>query len=285
MSVRNAFKRLTPPIALDGYRAIKRMVVPPPAPEWSTLSQWPPSSGSDEGWNHDSIVAAQRQKWPAFIEALQGAGPLGVAHEAEVPGRFDVGAQNTLLAFAYVLARLAHARSALKLLDWGCGLGHYAHMARTLAPDVNIDYVGKDLPKLIDAARVLNPGDRFFSEDQSTFAERADLVMASGSLHYSHDWRATLAQLAACATDSLYLARVPIVERHPSYVVVQRPHRWGYHTEYVGWFLNRPALIEAVEALGFTLEREFLSHESPHLEGVPEQCKYRGFWFRRRGSR
>jgi putative methyltransferase (TIGR04325 family) len=280
MPIRSALKTLIPPLALDVYRAAKKAVVPAPLPEWSWLASWPPPS-ANTGWCHDSIVAAQIRKWPQFCAAVTAHGPLGVAHEAEEPHAEDVGAQNTILSFAYVLSRLGAGRSGLRLLDWGCGLGHYARFAEVLLPGVRCDYVGKDFPALIHAAAERNPAARFVSRDEDAFAERAELVFASGSLHYSQDWRATLAKLAQCALDSLYIARLPTVETVPSFVVVQRPHRWGYETEYHGWFINRAEFLSATKSLGFVLEREFLSHESPAVPAAPEQCKYRGFWFRR----
>lgn len=280
MPFRSALKTLIPPIALDAYRAAKNAMAPAPPEEWSWLPEWP-SQPRNSGWCHDSIVAAQVRKWPAFCDAVTEHGPLGVAHEAEVPHSEDVGAQNTILSFGHVLSRVGAGRASLRLLDWGCGLGHYARFAEVLLPEVRCDYVGKDFPALVSAAAARNPRARFVSDDEDAFAERAELVVASGSLHYSQDWRATLARLATCALDSLYIARLPTVSSTPSFVVVQRPHRWGYETEYHGWFINRADFLSAVSASGFELEREFLSHESPTIPGAPEQCKYRGFWFRR----
>ena len=33
------------------------------------------------------------------------------------------------------------------------------------------------------------------------------------------------------------------VVRHPSFVVVQKPHHFGYYTQYPSWFLNREELL------------------------------------------
>ena len=280
MSLRTALKSLLPPLALAGYRFTKRLFVAPQPAEWSVLPDWP-NRAPDDGWSHQSILAAQVRKWPAFCAVLDGHGPLGVAHEADDPHAFDVGAQNTVMCFAYVLARVAGARESIAMLDWGCGLGHYARLAKALLPESNIRYVGKDFPLLTAAASERNPDAQFFSDDEQALAQSVDLVMASGSLHYARDWRAVLARLTACARDSLYVARLPTLASVPSFVVVQRPHRWGYLTEYHGWFINRAEFLDAVAQAGFQLEREFLSHESPTVPGAPQQCEYRGFWFRR----
>ena len=82
MSYRIAFKQFVPPIALEGYRAVKRAVQTQPLVEWSWLSSWPDTQ-MPSGWNHQSIVDAQIRKWPQFCAVLEGSGPLGVAHEAE----------------------------------------------------------------------------------------------------------------------------------------------------------------------------------------------------------
>ena len=77
------------------------------------------------------------------------------------------------------------------------------------------------------------------------------------------------------------LTRLPIVEEHDDFVVIQRPHAYGYMTEYAGWFLNRRRLIDFVTGRGFVLDREFLVAERPHVPNAPEQAQYGGFLFRR----
>ncbi len=77
----------------------------------------------------------------------------------------------------------------------------------------------------------------------------------------------------------LYVTRQPFVETAGSFVVVQRPYRYGYMTEYPGWFLNRGEFLAETRALGLTLVREFLVAERPMVPGAPEQAEYRGFLF------
>ena len=79
--------------------------------------------------------------------------------------------------------------------------------------------------------------------------------------------------------ESLYLTRQPCVQHAPSYVVVQRPYRHGYQTEYPGWFLNQPELLGYSAELGLRLVREFLVDERPFVPNAPEQADYRGFLF------
>lgn len=80
--------------------------------------------------------------------------------------------------------------------------------------------------------------------------------------------------------DYLYVTRLPIVSKAPSFVVVQRPWPFGYETEFLGWFLNRGELLECARDSGLELTREFLIQEMPVVKGAPEQGEYRGFLFR-----
>jgi hypothetical protein len=77
------------------------------------------------------------------------------------------------------------------------------------------------------------------------------------------------------------ITRTPFLDTHDDFVVVQRPHLFGYTTEYPGWFLNRRRVIDFVTRRGLSLEREFLVSERPYVPNAPEQAQYRGFLFRR----
>jgi hypothetical protein len=108
--------------------------------------------------------------------------------------------------------------------------------------------------------------------------------MASSSLQYSSNWQHVAVGLADAALSHLYITRLPVLTNASSFVVLQRPHRHGYETEYESWFLNRSELLDQVLATGMRLEREFLIDETPHVPRAPEQASYRGFLFVR-GSR
>ena len=103
--------------------------------------------------------------------------------------------------------------------------------------------------------------------------------MASGSLQYIHDWQKCFASLARAARRYVYVTRVPIVIENPSFVVVQRPYKRGYLTEYPGWFINRTELLSSASSLGLRLDREFLVGEGMRVAGAPEQAVTRGFLF------
>ena len=237
------------------------------------------------GWNVDSILQAQKTKWPIFQQVLQGPAPLGVAHEATVPANDDYGAHNTLMAYAYVLALAARKRDALSILDWGGGLGHYLAISRALLPDVRFTYYCKEVPLLCQGGRELWPDATFYDDEEECFRHCYDLVLVSGSFQYAEDWKRLLARLASTTGSYLYITRLPVVHRVPSFVVVQRPSPYGYLTEYLGWFLNRAELLKHGADLGLELVREFLILERPFVQDAPEQCEYRGFLFRPSANR
>ena len=233
------------------------------------------------GWAHESIARTQREKWPGFVRSVDGAQPLGRSHEASADAAPDVGAHNTIMSFAYALGRAALGRRRISVLDWGGGAGHYFVFARKLYPELDLEFVIKDLATLCAVGRELLPDATFVADETQALSRRYDLVFASSSLHYTRDCYALLDRLCTSAERWLMLTRLPIVEDNDDFVVVQRPHRYGYLTEYPGWFLNRRRLVDFVTARGFALDREFLVAERPYVPNAPEQAQYAGFLFGR----
>jgi putative methyltransferase (TIGR04325 family) len=233
------------------------------------------------GWSHGSIVETQCRKWQDFLASVDGARPLGQSHEAAPGSVPDVGTHNTIMSFAYALGRAAAGRQRVSVLDWGGGIGHYFVYARRLYPEFDLDYVIKDLQGLCEAGRERLPEATFVSESTQALMRRYDFVFASSSLHYVRDCYALLDRLCASAGNWLMVTRTPFLEMHEDFVVVQRPHMFGYITEYPGWFLNRKRFIDFVTTRGFSLDREFLVAECPHVPNAFEQGQYRGFLFRR----
>jgi putative methyltransferase (TIGR04325 family) len=183
------------------------------------------------------------------------------------------------MSYGYVLGQAAHALDRITMLDWGGGIGHYEVYTRSLLPGVELDYHCRDLPELTKAGRTVLPGATFHDDDATALGRTYDLVLASSSLHYSQDWRSVLAKLAGATGRYLYVTRQPFVVGSPSFVVLQRPYRHGYATEYPGWFLNRDEFLQEAATLGLRLEREFLIDERPVVPGAPAQADYRGFLF------
>ncbi len=278
--------RLLPPVLAD---AIKRgrdrlagIGLPGRGrPSWEMVPNTDVAWTGHQGWSHESIAGTQRRKWRDFLESVEGPRPLGRSHEAPTDAAPDVGPHNTIMSFAYALGRAAMGKQRVSVLDWGGGVGHYFVYARKLFPEIDMEFVIKDLPGLCEIGRELLPGATFVSSETQALSRHYDLVFASSSLHYTRDCYDLLGRLCDSAERWLMLTRLPIVEEHDDFVVIQRPHAYGYMTEYAGWFLNRRRLIDFVTGRGFVLDREFLVAERPHVPNAPEQAQYGGFLFRR----
>jgi len=279
LDTRYLAKQFLPPIAVSAVRRLLQSRGRQP-PEWEYVPEGWSAKDRIRGWNEESVVEAQRARWSAFVRSLEGVGPLGIAHEAAVPTREGWEAHNTLMCCAYVLTLVARKQDSLTILDWGGGAGHYYLISRALLPDVYIEYHCHDTPLLCELGRELLPDASFHDKADDVFKRKYDLVLASSSLQYFENWSEILRKLAAVTRCYLYVTRVPIVHRVPSFVVVQRPYQFGYKTEYLGWFLNRQEFLERAKEMGLDLAREFLIQERPIVKGAPEQSEGRGFLFR-----
>jgi putative methyltransferase (TIGR04325 family) len=261
----------------------------PPAPTERPEFEYVPEGWAGRGprvggWDVESILQAQLARWPEFVKSVAGDGVLGRAHEASLTSAHDYAAHNTKMAFAYVLALAARNKARLSMLDCGGGIGHYCLLARALLPDVSLDYSCWDVPTLCRGGRQVLPNEAFHDRADEAFARTYDLVLCSGALQYFEDWGDVARRMAAATDGYLYVTRVPVVHRVKSFVVVQRPYRYGYQTEYLGWFLNRQELLDRFRSLGMTLVRELLIQERYDVPSAPEQADYRGLLFRPSGK-
>jgi putative methyltransferase (TIGR04325 family) len=234
------------------------------------------------GWGAEEVARAYREKWPRFLEALKGPGPLGVYHEVPAGGpigRHDVVAQNSVLAFAFALAHATNGSEPLSVLDRGGALGHYNVIARRLFPELELDYHCRELPAVCAQGREVSPEVTFHDTDDC-FDRSYDLVMASSSLQYAEDWRELVRRLAAASARWTFFTRVPLVRQHPSFVVLQRAHAYGYATEYLGWVFNRDELLSAAADAGLELDRELVITGEVPIQGAPEAFTHGAFLFR-----
>ena len=292
-------KAITPPIVVIAVKGALRRVglIAPkaegaPPEEQVAASREPPEfevvpegfERAVSGWDGGTVAEAYAAKWPEWVAALEGSGPLGVYHEARAGEhllRDDMAAHNMLLSFAYVLARAAHGRERVSVLDWGGGLGHYAVLGRAVLPEVELDWHCREVSSVAEAGARVNPDVTFHTGDGG-LDRTYDLVLASSSLQYEPDWRALLRRLAAATGGLLLVTRLPIALEAPSFVVVQRADVYGYGTEYLGWVVSRAELLDAAVASGLELDRELLLDAWMSPAGAPEDpIGHRGFLFRR----
>jgi putative methyltransferase (TIGR04325 family) len=263
--------------------SVLRHIVAPEPPEWEAVPDSDAVWSAHEGWSHQSIAETQRQRWPSFLATIEGKRPFGW-HETKPGTPVDVNTHNTIITFGYILGFAAAARKKVSVLDWGGGLGQYYLYSRRLRPDLELDYVVKDLPTLCAVGREVNPEVKFISDDDEALLKRYDLVFASSSLQYTRDYYGQLARICDATAGCLMITRSPFVEQHEDFVVIQRPYKYGYLTEYPAWFINRHRFIAFIENRGFVFEREFMLGERPFVPNAPEHCLFCGFLFKRAGS-
>jgi putative methyltransferase (TIGR04325 family) len=183
------------------------------------------------------------------------------------------------MSYGYVLSLAARFKRRLTILDWGGGIGQFFPLSRALLPGVEIEYHCKDVPLLCKLGQTLNPR-VFFHEGESWRRKHYDLVIASSALQLAEDWPDVLTGLAAVAAAYVFVTRLPIVSRVPSFVVLQRAYDYGLETEFLGWFLNRNEFLDRARAADLELVREFVMMDETPVRNAPEQATYRGFLFR-----
>jgi putative methyltransferase (TIGR04325 family) len=280
MALKRMVRQIVPPVFVQWARRLRTGLNPPV--EWEYIPEgWAYAERHPEvrGWDVQEVLETYQQKWPRFVAMVQGTGPLAVAHESLLTTNDDLKSHNTIMTFGYALALAASGKTRLSMLDWGGGIGHYFLLARALLPGVEIAYRCKDLPLLCAHGAQLFPQQQF-SADESCFEQTYDFVIASTSVHYARDWRDLVRRLAGSTSRYLYVANVPSVRNAASFVFVQRPYRYGYNTEYLGWCINRTEFLDAAAGAGLALVREFVYGHEPVIRGAPEQNGYRGYLFR-----
>jgi putative methyltransferase (TIGR04325 family) len=296
-SARSVVRSLVPPIVLDGLHRVRGSFPGGGKPQWEYIpGGWARAQENPDvkGWNVEALAARHRQLWPLWTKALEGNGMLGVdfwrpMRSLDVDGQpvfTDYPwAHNAAMSFGYVIARAAHGKDALSVLDFGGGVGQFAPLARALLPDVALDYHVAETPTLCSLGRELNPEVQFHdSSEDEWYGRKYDLTIASGAMQCTEHWQTNLERLAGAANDFVFVTRVPIVFHHPSFVVLQRAESYGLGTEFPGWFINRDELLERARDFGLGLEREFVMMDYTPAEGAPEQATYRGFLFRPAGT-
>lgn len=235
------------------------------------------ADGGESGWNSAAVAATEKARWDSFLRNLEGTGPLGFSHEdSDLSETRNVWFHNVHVTFGYVLARAAHGKSSLSLLDYGGGLGHYYRLAKAFVPGVRIDFHCKEVGYIAREGQALNPEIRWHTDDEFLRREY-DLVMINGSLQYVREWKRLLPELASVTKEYLFLTRIPVVESANTYVAVQRE----YGTRMLHCQFNRAELLETVAGTGLRTVREFVVGDRPYVKGAPEQPVLCGWLFLR----
>jgi len=245
--------------------------------EWELLAEgWPPVEviPTLRGWNVATVAEVYRANWNNLRKSQHETTPFGLNES-----QFNLIQHNTLMTYGYVLARAAHNKTQLSLLDWGGAIGQYFLLSKALLPELELDYHCKDMPLLVAYGRQLLPHAHFYT-DEGCLNRSYDLVLASSSLQYSQDWIGTLNGLAQATNAYLFVTRLPVVQQSASFVTVQRPYDKGYKTEYAGWCLNRQEFLQASQQAGLELVREFIMGDRLMIKHAPEIAEGRGFLFR-----
>jgi putative methyltransferase (TIGR04325 family) len=258
----------------------------PPAPEWEYVPEGFAGAArgtrAGMGWDAEDVARAYRDKWPAFVEAVSGTGPLGVYHEVHSGApidRHDVTAQNTHLALGYAVSRTPRSGDRLSVLDWGGALGHHFVVIKQLFPELDLDYHCRELPAVCAVGRDTVP-EATFHDDDGCLDGEYDLVLASSVLQYAEDWRALIGRFVRAARGRVFITRLPwATDGHDSFVVLQRADAYGYATEYLGWVFNRRELLGAAEQARLRLERELILQEDFRIPGAPDGMTHSAFLF------
>jgi putative methyltransferase (TIGR04325 family) len=283
MNFKQVLKKLVPPLLLDIKYWLTKRAQPQILPDYEYIPEgWArEKTETVRGWDTPDVLNAYASKWPAFVDSIQGVGPIGIAYEAtgsQPPTHQDIVQHNILISYAYVAALAARQKTKLSMLDWGGGIGQYYLITKAALPTVEIEYTCKDVPILVEYGTTQLPGAHFYSDD-SCLDQQYDLVLVSGAIQYSRDWKNDLARFARATRSYLYLARVPILHESASGVMLQRAQRYGYNTEYLGWFFNYQELLDAAKQSGLVLQREFFCHSAARIHGLEEVSSYYSFLF------
>ena len=240
-------------------------------------------SVSVSGWGDHSVAAAQEKHWPTLLCNLEGQGPLGVSHLPWESTRESRAEHNVLMSYGYVLGLAARKKDTLAILDWGSGVGHFYLYSKALLPDVEFQYHAYDVADMCRVGRRLLPEIHFSNDENDFLNRRYNLVISGSSLHYFEDWRREALKLAAATQELLYISRLQVVLRAPSFVVTHKINEWGYG-EFQSWCINRQEFLSCIEACGLELVREFVYYNKITIRKAPESGDCRGYLFRRRAA-
>lgn len=132
----------------------------------------------------------------------------------------------------------------VRLLELGCGTGHYAPMLDRERPG-QYQYVGVDYaPELVDVARQEWPDHEFHVGDvldEGLVLDGFDVVVAAGLIEVIADWRPVLDRILACDAPFVLLHRQRVARRTNSQEAPTYAGHQSYRTSLSRWALWRAA--------------------------------------------
>src|SRR5262249_8879265 len=156
---RSESRQETSSIATSGLKRVAKSCLPPGL--WLLLRRvrhgdetfyeyigprWPQDSDATNAWDDPLAVETRAANWEDCRRMAEGTAPWDRRPwNATVPDHY---ASNDLSSFALSLVLSAQSRERISVLDWGGAFGHYALIARTLLPTVEIEYTVKERPSI-----------------------------------------------------------------------------------------------------------------------------------------
>jgi putative methyltransferase (TIGR04325 family) len=247
MYAKSFLRQLTPPILWEaGSHIVKRPYVEFEGP----LLSWPEAAARAAGWNRatDEIALSAAQK---VIDGLAVAERDGIALDS-------THHSTTVLAF---LAMLAARHHAVRVIDFGGGLGSNYYQGRTVlsALGLPVSWTVIERPSLAAIGR------EKFQTEELQFSETIEAVskicaglIFTGSLQYVPDPFDTTSPMLD-DIEIVALDRVLVSNDSEHAVFVQHPpswHPWRDHSFPV-WRFSRGRLMEWFKARGFKIIEEF----------------------------
>ena len=247
-------KRLVPPILLEYARPGGN------PPIWNgvypTLADVPARRADYNGELIDEMVTTTRD---AMAQWRAGRKPL-LWHEP----------------FALVAGLLAARRDAIRVIDFGGGVGSgFAQLLSSLPASVAIDYLVVDNDAMCASGRDLfkdDPRIRFVT-DLPAAGPAVDIVYVNSVLQYISDYKGALTRLAAVGADAIFLARFA-AGGQPVFASEQL-NLPGRVLPY--WFLNVGETITTMAASGYELAADSFAERAYDQSNLPESHRVERF--------
>jgi putative methyltransferase (TIGR04325 family) len=169
------------------------------------------------------------------------------------------------------LINVPHAR----LLDFGCGNGHYQLILSACSYTATWDYVGVDArPDFVQFCRQTYPTTSFETVTEDSvfpFTDSAfDIVLASGVMQYIEHTEGTLAELCRISREYVLISRLPTWKYHAPQMAVQRLRGAFGEEHYPIHVFNRAMMEDRFAQVGLSVIRRDYGSEVWFLPGVRE---------------